>query len=136
MLKKRGAIVDMLRLILSLILTVGSSTFLHACLHDDGSISTCHYAQQMVTALGILLAVLALLSLLLHEDGVRKGLALAGICAGLLTVLTPGILIPVCAMAAMRCRLIMLPSVRLIAGLLTVLSLLEWLLIGREEKGL
>jgi UDP-N-acetylmuramyl pentapeptide synthase len=47
-------------LLLSLLIAVGSQTFLGACVHEDGSFGACHWAARAVLALGAAQAVLAL----------------------------------------------------------------------------
>ena len=103
--------------VLALAVAVGSQTFLSPCVHEDGSFGSCHWAGQALLGVGLLLAALALLS------WVRTDVYLAILPAALLGCLTPGTLIPLCKMSAMRCRAVMQPAMILLCGLIAFLAL-------------
>lgn len=111
--------------ILGLVLAIGLFTFLRPCVHDDGAYGTCHWAGQMIAGLGAVLTVQAALALFFRDSKLREGISLSMIPVAALTALTPGLLIPLCGMAAMRCNLIMKPATIVIAVLLAVLSIVD-----------
>ena len=127
---KKSIIPAVIILILSLIIAVGSQTFLGACVHEDGSFGACHWACRAMLGEGALLAVLAVLALRRE----RAGLYLSMIPASLLGLLTPGTLIALCKMPTMRCRMLTQPAMMILFGVLLLAALAGWLLSRRGEK--
>ena len=119
-------------LLLSLVIAIGSQSFLGACVHEDGSFGPCHWAGRMLTALGALQAALALLALALRKE--RPGLLLASALTSVVGMLTPGTIISICAMDTMRCRMVMRPAMLVLYGLTFIAALAGWL-IERRKKG-
>ena len=129
---KKSIIPAVVILILSLIIAVGSQTFLGACVHDDGSFGACHWACRAMLGEGGLLAVLAVLALALKRE--RAGLFMAMIPASLLGLLTPGTLIALCKMPTMRCRMLTQPATMILFGAALLAALVGWLMSRRGEK--
>ena len=108
-------------LLFSILIAVGSQSFLGACVHEDGSFGACHWAARAVLALGAVQAVLALLALML--PGGRQGLYLAMLPVSVAGLLTPGTLIDICKMNTMRCRMLMRPAMLVLFALTLVVAL-------------
>lgn len=108
-------------LVLSLVIAIGSQTFLGACVHEDGGFGACHWASRAVLALGGAQAAIALLALAL--PGQRRGLYTAMLPVSVAGLLTPGGLIDICKMNTMRCRMVMRPSMLVLFALTLVASL-------------
>ena len=113
-------------LVLSLLLAIGSQTFMGACVHDDGGFGACHWAARALFGIGGLLAVLAILALLVKKE--RAGLYLAMLPTALLGVFTPGTLINLCGMATMRCRALMKPATMILLAFTLAAALVGWLI--------
>ncbi len=122
---KKTSIPAIIVLILALVISVGSQTFLGACVHEDGSFGACHWAARAILGEGALLAVLAALALTLKKE--REGLYLAMAPASLLGMLTPGTLISICGMDSMRCRMLMRPAMLILFGVALLVALIGWL---------
>ena len=129
---KRTCIPAIIVLVLSLIVAVGSQTFLGACVHEDGSFGACHWACRAMLGEGALLAALAVLALALKRE--RAGLYLAMLPASALGLLTPGALIALCKMPTMRCRMLTRPAMMILFGAALLAALIGWLLSRRGEK--
>ncbi len=95
-------------LILSLIIIIGSQTFLSPCVHEDGSFGPCHWAGQTLLGLGCVTFILTALALCLKCA--RLGIYLSTLPVCVLGILTPGTLIDLCRMSTMRCRMVMQPA--------------------------
>ena len=120
-------------LILSLVVAVGSFTFLGPCVHEDGSVGACHWAARALLGLGCLLAVLSVQALLSRRA--RFGAYLSGIAVSMLGILTPGTLISLCRMSSMRCRAVMQPAMVILFAAAGLGSLAGALLCLKAEKG-
>ncbi|MBQ9308784.1 MAG: DUF4418 family protein [Clostridia bacterium] len=125
--KRSFPVFQVIILLLSVFLTVSVRTFFGACVHDDGTFSTCHWAGEAVFGSGIVLSVLALLSCIFPQSGIRAGLALSSLVLSLGTAFIPGNLISLCMMSSMRCQSIMKPAVMVTSVLLAVFSLIAFL---------
>ena len=129
---KKTIIPALIVLALSVVVAVGSQTFLGACVHDDGSFGACHWACRAILGEGGLLAVLALMALALKRE--RAGLFIAMIPASALGLLTPGTLIALCKMPTMRCRMLTQPATMILFGAALLAALVGWLMSRRGEK--
>ena len=129
---KKSSIPAIILLALSMLAAIGSQTFLGACVHDDGSFGACHWACRAMLGEGALLAVLSLMALAFKRE--RAGLYLAMLPASLLGLLTPGTLIALCKMPAMRCRMLTQPAMMILFGVMLPVSLVGWLLSRKGEK--
>ena len=129
---KKSIILAVVILILSLIVAVGSQTFLGACVHEDGSFGACHWACRALLGDGALLAALALMALAMKKE--RAGLYLAMLPASLLGLLTPGTLIAICKAPTMRCRMLTRPAMMILFGAMLIASIVGWLMSRGGEK--
>ena len=109
-------------LILSVLIVIGSQSFLRPCVHEDGSFGPCHWAGQALLGLGCALGVMAALALAVQRAGFGIFLGALPVCV--LGILTPGTLIDLCHMSTMRCRMVMQPAMIILfaAALLCALT--------------
>ena len=130
---KKQSIPALILIILALIIAIGSQSFIGPCVHEDGSFGACHWAGRAMLGVGALMAAMALLATLL--EGARPGLYLASALASVLGLLTPGTLIDLCKMDAMRCRMVMKPAMLVLCVLALAVSLAGCLLSrGRADR--
>ncbi len=120
-------------LLLALVITVGSVTFLGPCVHEDGSVGACHWASRSLLGLGLLLMILSLLAVLL--PGTRAGLYLGMGLTCVLGMLTPGTLIQLCKMSSMHCRAVMQPAMILLFAFAGLTALYGFVLCIRNHPG-
>ena len=128
---KKDTIPVLIVLALSLLLAIGSQTFMGACVHDDGSFGACHWAARALTGIGGLLAGLSVLTLFLKKE--RAGLYLAMLPTALLGILTPGTLIDLCGMKTMHCRALMKPASTILLSLTLAAALVGWLMSRKSH---
>ena len=107
---KKSLIPACLILVMAVVIALGSQTFLSPCIHEDGTFGPCHWAGRMETGIGCALAVLALLAIFMKGRGVF--LSICPVCV--LGIVTPGVLIDLCHMPTMRCRMLMQPAMILL----------------------
>ncbi len=127
---KKSTIPGVVILILSLVIVFGSQTFLSPCIHEDGSSGPCHWAGRALLGLGCVLGVLAVLSLGLKRARLGVFLSEMHVCA--LGILTPGILIDLCRMSTMRCRMVMQPAMIILFSLTLLCARIGTILSARE----
>ena len=131
--QKKRMVPGCIVLILSLVIAVGSVTFLGPCVHEDGTVGACHWAGRSILGLGLLLTVLSLLAVLLRKF--RGGLYLSILIACVLGALTPGTLISLCKMSTMHCRAVMQPAMTVLFAAAALCALFGAAACIREKKG-
>ena len=128
---KKQSIPAGILLAISLVISIGSQTFLSPCIHDDGAFGPCHWAGRMLLGLGCALGVQAVLALLIRR--VRCGAYLSALPLCLLGILTPGTLIDICHMSTMRCRMVMQPAMIILFCAALAVALTGMILNWREQ---
>lgn len=118
-------------LILSIVIIIGSQTFLSPCVHEDGSFGPCHGAGQMLLGLGCALGVLAALALCVERA--RFGVYLSSLPVCALGILTPGTLLELCRMSTMRCRMVMQPAMIILFSAALLCALTGAVLTARKK---
>ena len=130
---KKQIIPGIVMLVLSVVISVGSFTFLGPCVHEDGSVGACWWAGRTLMGLGYLLGVLAVLTLL--SEHARFGAYLSGAAVCVLGLLTPGTLISLCKMSSMHCRAVMQPAMMILFAVSGLAALTGTWLCGKTQKG-
>ena len=111
-------ILGIAELILAALLTVGSFTFFKACGEHEGKFMACHWAQNAVTLIGIVITLLALLRIILKNSGIKAGLAIGVFASAAAVIFIPDNVIFLCMMDTMSCHTTFKPAVIVIASVL------------------
>jgi hypothetical protein len=128
---KKQIIPGCVMLVLSLVISIGSFTFLSPCVHEDGSVGACWWAGRALLGLGCLLGVLAVLTLV--SGRARFGTYLSSIAVCVLGILTPGTLINLCRMSSMHCRAVMQPAMIILFSISAIAAAIgAW--VSRRDK--
>ncbi len=122
-------------LLLSVVIAVGSVSFLGPCVHEDGSFGACHWASRAILGTGILLTAESLFALLCRDSRMRQGAFVPMFLTACLGCLIPGTLIDLCRMATMRCRALMQPAMILLFSVSAILSLIGFFVEKRRAGG-
>ena len=112
-----------LLLVLAAIIAAGSVTVLGPCVHEDGSKGPCADAGRALLIDGCVTAILAILITMVNRRGLRMALFAAALCAAVIGILLPGVLMPLCKMDTMHCRAVMQPSMIILSGAAAVSAL-------------
>ncbi len=129
---KKQTVPAIVILILSLIVIIGSQTFLSPCVHEDGSFGSCHWAGQTLLGLGCVLGVMAVFALCIRRACLGIFFSALPVCV--LGILTPGTLMDLCHMSAMRCRMVMQPAMILLFSAVLLCALSGVIISVREAK--
>ena len=113
-----------LLLVFAAVIAVGSVTVLGPCVHEDGSKGPCAEAGRALLIDGCVIAILALLITMVNRRGLRMTLFAAALCAAVIGILLPGVLMPLCKMDTMHCRAVMQPSMIILSGAAAVSALI------------
>ena len=127
---KKQLIPAIVLIILSIIVIIGSQSFLSPCVHEDGSFGACHWAGQALLGLGCALGVIGALALCVSRA--RFGAYLSAMPLSVLGILTPGTLIDLCHMSPMRCRMLMQPAMIILFSAALLCSLIGAVMSARK----
>ena len=128
---KKQMIPGCVMLVLALVISIGSFTFLSPCVHEDGSVGACWWAGRALLGLGCLLGILAVLTLV--SGRARFGTYLSSIAVCILGILTPGTLISLCRMSSMHCRAVMQPAMIILFSVSALAAVIGVLLSGKGK---
>ena len=106
---KPEPVVGVILVALSALLALGLNTFAGPCPPHGEGVSTCFWAYRAVLGMDAVLGVLAVVRVFEMDEGERRGLSFAAALVGALIAATPGLLIGLCAGAAMHCQAAMRP---------------------------
>ena len=127
---KKQLIPAIVLIILSIIVIIGSQSFLSPCVHEDGSFGACHWAGQALLGLGCALGVIGALALCVSRA--RFGAYLSAMPLSVLGILPPGTLIDLCHMSPMRCRMLMQPAMIILFSAALLCSLIGAVMSARK----
>lgn len=111
----------------SLILAIGVKTFASACpMMPNGRFMMCHWAQEVIFGLGIVLLLLSIVHLISKKVAMKQGISIAILLNSILTVLVPGNLVHLCMKATMRCHTVMKPFVMVVGGIIALVAIIDF----------
>ena len=133
--KKTGLILDVVLCVLSAVLCFGTKFLFHACApKEDGGWMTCHWAEQTVFGLGIVLLILSIMTFCFKDGKTKSGIQISTAVISALTLFVPNHLIKLCMMPDMRCHSVMKPAVIIISILIIICSAVTCILHRKEES--
>ena len=130
---KKMKVLDIVLLVLSVILVFGTKFVFHACEVGE-NIMSCHWAEQTVFGVGLVLMVQALGLLLSNKSDVRRGIHFAMIPTAILAFFLPGGLIHLCMMKDMRCHTTMRPAIMILSILIAICAIVSTVLDGKKAE--
>ena len=129
--EKKSLIQPGITLALCLLLLAGLFTVLHACVHEDGTFGTCHWAQMALRLFSVSMTLCALIALAAPKE-TRLGLNLSLAVQSVMAFVLPGRVIPLCMMKTMHCLSVMRPGVQVLCAAVLVLSAVQVLRDRRQ----
>lgn len=117
---------------LAVLLVAGVLTFAGPCVHEDGSAATCAQASWGIIGMGVMLLGASIAQLVVEGKVAR--IATAVLCAilGVIIILVPGTILPLCMMETMSCQAVMKPFAQLCGGLTILLSIATAVVAARR----
>lgn len=108
--------------ILSVLMMIGPKFIFPVCqgLKDDGTFMKCHYTQQALLCVGLVMVVLSIGTLICKQNETRILAGIGLIAGSIMSMLIPTVLIGVCKTATMSCVALTKPAV-IVVGILTIL---------------
>lgn len=139
---KKRVLAGSLLLVLGLLIALGPRTVFPVCGYQHGAmamdstgtadescpeeeeIMSCHWIAQAALGAGLLIAVLGLLYLSIRNAEIRQGVGIALLPAGVLSLLTPGVLFEACKNPTAVCRIHGVPALYALSAAVLIIALL------------
>lgn len=137
MYKPKIGVMDCILTALTIFLPIGAGTFFSGCrgMKEDGSVMICHWAEMMVIFLGIAMALVAAACFFVPDRRVKAGLSFAVVPPAVLAALVPGVIIPLCTMANMHCRMALRPATIIVSAAIAVAAILNGIVQLMKYRG-
>ena len=130
---KKITFFDIALIVLSLLLCLGTAFLFHPCgPKEDGSWMLCHWAGNVVVALGAAFSAVSVARLFLPKS-IKTGISVAFLPFALITLLVPGVLVKMCMMHDMRCWTVMRPAVVIVSVLIIIISIVDIVLAAVKK---
>lgn len=130
---KNRIIVSILYTVLGILLVLVPTVLFPTCDATEMKMA-CYYTKQAEVGLGVLVAVLGVVTLLSKNASVRSGLSIAILGIAVLVVVYPLYLTGLCKMSDMMCRLRTLPALILTSIVLGITSVINVLYLSKASN--
>lgn len=128
-------IMPIISTILSISLLIGIKTIFKTCgMKDDGTWMLCHWTEQTILIEAIIMSAISITSIITNKSKISIGLSISMIVTSILTLLTPGTLMPLCKMPMMECHIITQPSTIIIASLIIIMNAINIIMMIHDIK--
>lgn len=132
--KNNLRIVDFVYFVFCILFFFCTLTFFNPCgLNHHGRWMICHSTGKMISTLSLAVAVLSLINIFVSAP-VKMGVYFSSCIISIITILTPGILLPLCKHANMRCNTITRPAVIICAIILAIYALINIPMLIQNPK--
>ena len=115
-------VLNAVNILIAALIIIGLNTFAHICTSMQGP---CAKTKSLAIAVAIVLAVLGLVQIFVSNKKINAILGLAGIVIGLITVLLPLVIAPVCSMTSMHCYVYTRPFLVITGIIIAIVSVID-----------
>lgn len=123
-------------LVLTVVLAAGVRTVFGPCVHEDGTLGSCHWVGEAIGLVSLALVAQAVLALLVRRPESRAGICLAMVPTALAVFFLPMVMrSQLCMMNTMRCIALMKPACMVLSALIAVLAAFSALRSMTAQRG-
>lgn len=133
MIKVKRVLLPLIYILLGGLTAIGPQSFAKVCPLMGESPMRCYYTARAALGIGLLIAFLGLVTVFVQSSRVRLGLSIGIAATGLLSLSVPTLLIGVCEMEKMQCRLHTYPFLIASSFLLIVISAGHTIYLSRKK---
>lgn len=116
----KSGVIDIVLLALPLIALISVKTFAGPCTHADGTVGVCAAAANNIVWVSLAAGVAAFVRLLAPSRVIKLALSAIIAVLGLVIILMPGTIMPLCSMETMQCQAMMKPTMMIFGALILV----------------
>lgn len=115
-------VLNAVNILIAALIIIGLNTFAHICTSMQGP---CAKTKTLAVVVAIVLAATGLIQIFVSNKKVNAILGLAGIVIGLVTVLLPLVIAPVCSMTSMHCYVYTRPFLVITGIVIAIVSVID-----------
>lgn len=115
-------VLNAVNILIAALIIIGLNTFAHICTSMQGP---CAKTKTLAIVVAIVLAATGLIQIFVSDKKVNAILGLAGIVIGLVTVLLPLVIAPVCSMTSMHCYVYTRPFLVITGVVIAIVSVID-----------
>ena len=115
-------VLNAVNILIAALIIIGLNTFAHVCTSMQGP---CAKTKSLAIVVAIVLAVLGLVQIFVSDKKINAILGIAGIVIGLITVLLPLVIAPVCSMTSMHCNVYTRPFLVITGIVIAIVSVID-----------
>ena len=115
-------VLNAVNILIAALIIIGLNTFAHVCTSMQGP---CAKTKSIAIVVAIVLAVLGLVQFFVSNKKINAILGIAGIVIGLITVLLPLVIAPVCSMTSMHCYVYTRPFLVITGIVIAIVSVID-----------
>ena len=115
-------VLNAVNILIAALIIIGLNTFAHICTSMQGP---CAKTKSLAIVVAIVLAATGLIQIFVSNKKVNAILGLAGIVIGLITVLLPLVIAPVCSMTSMHCYVYTRPFLVITGIVIAIVSVID-----------
>lgn len=115
-------VLNAVNILIAALIIIGLNTFAHICTSMQGP---CAKTKTLAIVVAIVLAAAGLIQIFVSDKKVNAILGLAGIVIGLVTVLLPLVIAPVCSMTSMHCYVYTRPFLVITGVVIAIVSVID-----------
>ena len=131
---KSSKFVGVLTVLFGIAIGIGPWTFVRVCSDMSDSAPLCHKTRLYAMALGVIILLLGIIMMLLRHKILAGLFSLVITAGGVVTILLPLFIAPVCEVSAMTCRSKTMPFLLVAGCILTVIGVLSAVYMFKSRK--
>lgn len=132
---KMHRIINFIELVSVAIIIVGLFTFAHVCDGMKGMTPVCFNTKKLAIIFGVILIVLFVIQLLVKNKGIHIALSITQFIAGIVIILLPIVIAPVCQMKSMHCYVYTRPLLVIVGIVISISVFVDFLITLLGTRG-
>lgn len=114
---------------------VGLFTFAHVCGGMGDMIPDCFYTKKLAIVFSVILIVLSSIQFFVKNKGINIALSIVQFIAGIVTILLPTVIAPVCQMKSMHCYVYTRPLLVIVGIVISIIISVDFLITLLSIRG-
>jgi uncharacterized membrane protein len=123
-------VLNAVNILIAALIIIGLNTFAHICTSMQGP---CAKTKTLAIAVAIVLAAAGLVQIFVSDKRINAIIGIAGVVIGLVTILLPLVIAPVCSMPSMHCYVYTRPFLVITGIVIAIVSVIDAISIKAEK---
>lgn len=134
-LMKTHRIINFIELFSVAFIIVGLFTFAHVCDGMEGMTPICFITKKWAIIFGVILIVLSVIQLVVKNKGIHIALSITQFISGIVMILLPIVIAPVCQMKSMHCYVYTRPLLVIAGIVISIIVFVDFLIALLSIRG-